>query len=323
MEIVGEKINGTRKRVARAVAERDVAFVQDLARRQAEADAAYLDVNAGTKPQDEPDDLVWLVKTVQEVVDVPLCLDSANPAALAAAIEVVELTPMINSINGERERLAGILPLVAQHGCRVIALAMDGARIPETTEARLAIVQRLVAETRQRGILDESVYVDPLAMAVATSQQSGVVSLDTMRAVNAEFPQVHLTYGLSNISFGLPARTRINQAFLTLALAAGLDSAILDPLDREMKAATLAAELVLGRDRFSLKLPPGLQGGPPGLIRLSSAIGETWPEQHSPGLNTVSRYTSDLLDRRWRMWTRGGRPASQVRDFANNSRTRA
>jgi 5-methyltetrahydrofolate--homocysteine methyltransferase len=261
MEIIGEKINGTRKRVGRAVAERDAAFVQDLARRQAEAGAAYLDVNAGTKPQDEPGDLVWLARTVQEVVDVPLCLDSANPAALAAAIEVVERTPMVNSINGEPERLAGILPLVADHGCPVIALAMDGARIPETTEARLAIVRRLVAETRQRGIPDERVYVDPLAMAVATSQQAGVVSLDTMRAVKAEFPGVHLTCGLSNISFGLPARTRINQAFVTLALAAGLDSAILDPLDREMQAAILSAELVLGRDRFSRNYTQAYRAG--------------------------------------------------------------
>ena len=113
MEIIGEKINGTRKRVARAVVERDAAFIQDLAQRQAEAGSAYLDVNAGTKPQDEPEDLVWLVRAVQDVVDLPLCLDSANPQALMAAIEVVERTSMINSINGEAERLEGILPLVA------------------------------------------------------------------------------------------------------------------------------------------------------------------------------------------------------------------
>ena len=261
MEIIGEKINGTRKRVAQAIAARDAAFVQDLARRQVEAGAAYLDVNAGTKPADEPADLVWLVEIVQAVANVPLCLDSANPQALAAAIDVVEQTPLINSINGEAERLAGILPLVADHGCGVIALAMDGARIPETSEARLAIVRRLVAETRACGIPDERVYVDPLVMAVATNQQSGLASLETMRGIKAEYPQVRLTCGLSNISFGLPARTRINQAFVTLALAAGLDSAILDPLDREMRAAILAAELVLGRDRFSRSYTQAYRAG--------------------------------------------------------------
>jgi cobalamin-dependent methionine synthase I len=261
MEIIGEKINGTRKRVAQAVAARDAAAFQDLARRQAEAGAAYLDVNAGTRPQDEPADLVWLVETVQAAVDLPLCLDSANPAALAAAIDVVAYTPLINSINGEPERLVGILPLVAEHNCRVIALAMDGVRIPETAEARLATVRRLMAEMRARGIPDEQIYVDPLVMAAATSAQSGVTSLNTMRAVKAEFPAVHLTCGLSNISFGLPARSRINQAFLTLALAAGLDCAILDPLDREMRAAILAAELVLGRDRFSRNYTQAYRAG--------------------------------------------------------------
>jgi 5-methyltetrahydrofolate corrinoid/iron sulfur protein methyltransferase len=261
MEIIGERINGTRKRVSEAVAARDAAFIQDLARRQAEAGAAYLDVNAGTKPQNEPDDLVWLVETVQEVVDMPLCLDSANPLALKAAIDIVERTPMINSINGEPKRLEGILPLVAQYDCRVIALAMDGARIPETMEARMEIVRRLISETRTHGVPDERVYVDPLVMAVSTSQQSGAVSLDTMRAIKSEFRQVHLTCGLSNISFGLPARTRINQAFLTLALRAGLDSAILDPLDRELVAALLAAELVLGRDRFSRNYTQAYRAG--------------------------------------------------------------
>jgi cobalamin-dependent methionine synthase I len=261
MEIIGEKINGTRKAVARAVAERDAAFIQGLARRQAEAGSAYLDVNAGTKPQDEPDDLVWLVQTVQAVVDLPLCLDSANPRALMAALGAVARTPMINSINGETDRLAALLPLVAGSGCRVIALAMDGMRIPETAAARTAVIHRLIEATRAANVPDEHVYVDPLAMALATNGRSGLIALEAMRLVREEYPQVHLTCGLSNISFGLPARTRINQAFLTLALAAGLDSAILDPLDRDIKAAILAAELVLGRDRFSRSYTQAYRAG--------------------------------------------------------------
>ena len=261
MEIIGEKINGTRKRVGQAVEERDAAFIQDLARRQMEAGSAYLDVNAGTKPEDEPADLVWLVETVQAIADIPLCLDSANPLALAAAIDAVKQTPMVNSINGEEERLKDILPLVAKHGCRVIALALDGARIPETAEARMAIIRRIMAETRDCGVADEKVYIDPLAMTISTNAHSGLIFLDTMGAVRSEFPEVHLTCGLSNISFGLPARTRINQAFLTLALAAGLDSAILDPLDSEMRAAILTTELLLGRDRFSRNYTQAYRAG--------------------------------------------------------------
>ena len=147
---------------------------------------------------------------MQAVADTPLCLDSANPQALTAAIEAVDKTPMINSLSGEPARLEGILPLVAEHGCRVIALAMDEVRIPETSEVRV---------------------------------------------------KVHFTAGLSNISFGLPARSFINRAFLTLALAAGLDSAILDPLDQDLRAALLAAELVLGRDDYCLNYTRAYRAG--------------------------------------------------------------
>jgi len=261
MEIIGEKINGTRKRVAQAIAERDTAFIQDLARKQAEAGSAWLDVNAGTHPQREPDDLVWLIEAVQAVVDTPLCLDSANPPALAVAIQAVRQTPMINSISGEPQRLAGVLPLVAEHGCRVIALAMDATKIPETSEARVAIIHKVMEATRAAGIPDEHVYVDSLAMTISTNTKSGPIFFDTLRAVHAAYPNVHLTAGLSNISFGLPARSFINRAFLTLAVAAGLDSAILDPLDQELKAALLAAELVLGRDRYCLNYTRAYRAG--------------------------------------------------------------
>ena len=252
MKIIGEKINGTRKRVAQAITERDVDFIQDLACMQADAGADWLDVNAGTHPSREPDDLVWLIEMVQAVTDVPLCLDSANPKALSVAIKAVERTPMINSISGEPERLEDILPLAAEHGCTVIALMMDDKGIPETVEERVDIVHRVMAETRRRGLLDNTIYVDPLAMTIATNVQSGMIACAAIRAIHEAYPDVHFTIGLSNISFGLPARSYINRAFLTLALAAGLDCAIIDPLDREMRAALVTAELVLGRDRHCL-----------------------------------------------------------------------
>lgn len=261
MEIIGEKINGTRKRVARAIAERDADFIQDLARRQSEAGSAWLDVNAGTHPKQEPDDLIWLVETVQAVVDTPLCLDSANPRALEAAIKSVNQTPMINSISGEPQRLEEILPLVAAHGCRVIALAMDAKKIPETAEARVAVIEKVLAATHAADIPDERVYVDPLAMTISTNIQSAMIFFDTLRAVHSAFPKIHFTAGLSNISFGLPARSYVNRAFLTLAMQAGLDSAILDPLDPELKAAMLAAELVLGRDRHCLNFTRAYRAG--------------------------------------------------------------
>ncbi len=252
MKIIGEKINGTRKRVARAIAERDADFIKQLASRQAEAGSTWLDVNAGTHPDQEPEDLIWLIEAIQSVVDTPLCLDSANPAALNVAITAVNKTPMINSISGEPERLEKILPLVAEHGCEVIALAMDDKKIPETYEKRLEVIEIIMTATRAAGVPDNKVYVDPLAMTIATANQSAVMACETIRTVKAQYPDVHFTMGLSNISFGLPARSQINRTFLTLAIQAGLDSAIVDPLNRELQAAILTTELLLGQDRHCL-----------------------------------------------------------------------
>ncbi len=252
MKIIGEKINGTRKRVGRAIAERDAGYIKDLALRQAEAGASWLDVNAGTHPDQEPDDLIWLIENIQSVVDTPLCLDSANPRALKIAIQAVHKTPMINSISGESQRLSGILPLVAEHGCQVIALAMDEKKIPESAEKRFEVVQKVLAETQSAGVPDSHVYVDPLAMTLSTNNQSAMIAFETMRRVKAEHPEAHLTIGLSNISFGLPARSLVNRYFLSLAIQAGLDSAILDPLDREIQAAILASQLILGQDAHCL-----------------------------------------------------------------------
>ncbi len=268
MRIIGERINGTWTRVKKAVSARDGSFIQELARRQVEAGVDWLDVGAGTPPERELEDLAWLVQTVQEVVEVPLCLDSANPRALAAAIKQVRQTPLINSISGEQSRLDGILPLLRDTECEVIALAMDDRGVPSTVEDRLAAIGRVLDALRGAGVPDERIYVDPLVLAVAADTESGRLAFDAIRAVRAEFPDAHVSCGLSNISFGLPVRTLINQAFVTLALEAGLDTAILDPLDRELRKALLAAEVVLGHDRYCLNYTrayrAGLLNGPGG-----------------------------------------------------------
>lgn len=252
MKIIGEKINGTRSQIAKAVVERDADLIRTLARRQVDAGAEWLDVNAGTLPEREPDDLVWLVKTVQEVTDRPLCLDSSNPKALVAALTVTAQTPLINSISGEPSRLTSVLPVVIEHGCPVIALCMDDQGIPSNVETRLRVLRRLLEETRRAGVPDERVYVDPLVMTMATNTECANIALTTMRAVRAEFPATHLTVGLSNVSYGLPSRALINRTFLVLAMDAGLETAIADPLDRELRAAIFATDLLLGRDKHCL-----------------------------------------------------------------------
>jgi cobalamin-dependent methionine synthase I len=253
MKIIGEKINGTRKRVAQAIAERDTAYIQNLAQKQVEAGAHWLDVNAGTHPDREPQDLIWLISLVQDVMDVPLCLDSANPNALRVAMQEVKKTPMINSISGETSRLNSILPIVAEFGCDVIALCMDDKGIPATVEGRLDVIRKVVTETRAAGISDEKIFVDPLVMTIATNTDAARTTLSTMRAIRAEFPQAHISCGLSNVSFGLPIRSLINRTFLVLAIEAGMDTAIIDPNDRELQAALIATDLLLGYDKHCLK----------------------------------------------------------------------
>jgi 5-methyltetrahydrofolate--homocysteine methyltransferase len=252
MIIIGEKINGTRKRVARAIAERDGEFIRGLAISQAEAGADWLDVNAGTQPAQEPADLFWLIENIQAAVDTPLCLDSANPVALSAAIEAVDKTPLINSISGEPARLQNILPLAAKFECPVIALAMNDQRIPETSEARMNVLREVMRAVAAHQVPADRVYLDPLGMTVATNTNSGVVTLETIAAIRREYPDAHITMGLSNLSFGLPARSHISRSFLTLAIQAGLDSVIIDPTDRGLIAAIRSTELVLGRDRHCL-----------------------------------------------------------------------
>jgi 5-methyltetrahydrofolate--homocysteine methyltransferase len=261
--IVGEKLNGTLKDTAAAIAGRDEVYIQDMALRQAEAGADFLDLNAGTgaAPAQEPDDLIWLVDTVQAVTDVRLCLDSANPAAVAAALGRAAQPPLINSISGEKARLEGILPLLAGRAWGAIALLLDDSGIPPDVEGRLRVGRDLIEQTRAAGVADEQLYIDPLAIALSTRQDGALVAFETMRALREEYPQVHFGIGLSNASFGLPGRKVLNRVFLSHAMAAGLDLAIMDPLDDGLVSEMLATEVLLGRDRFCRRYTRAFKAG--------------------------------------------------------------
>ncbi len=261
MKIIGEKINGTRKMVAAAIANRDAEFIKSLAKKQVDGGAHWLDVNAGTHPDREVDDMLWLIDLIQGVTEAPLCLDSANPKALAAAMSAVKKTPMINSISGEPDRLNNVLPIVAQYGCEVIALCMDDKGIPENVDGRMVVARKLFGATRAANVPDDKVYVDALVMTIATNTEAGKATLDTIRAIRSEFPKAHISLGLSNVSFGLPVRSLVNRTFLTLAVAAGMDTAIIDPNDRELKAALFATDLLLGYDKHCLNYTRAFRKG--------------------------------------------------------------
>ncbi|MDR3576964.1 MAG: dihydropteroate synthase [Anaerolineaceae bacterium] len=261
MKIIGEKINGTRKLVGRAIAERDAGYIQNLAKKQVDGGAYWLDVNAGTFPDQEPEDLVWLVEIVQEVVDVPLCLDSANPTALRAAIQEVKRLPMINSISGESASLSGILPIVAEFGCEVIAMCMDDRGISDTSQGRMEVIHKVIGETRRAGVPDDKVYADPLTLTIATNTRAGQATFDTMRSIRDQYPQAHICCGLSNVSLGLPVRSLINRTFLVLALDAGMDTALIDPNDTQLLAAMRATDLLLGNDKHCLNYTRAFRSG--------------------------------------------------------------
>lgn len=253
MIIIGERINTSRKAIAPAVASRDEAFIKTEARRQLEAGAAFIDVNCGTMVDEEPEFLEWLVQTAQEATDgAPCSLDSPNPRALERALAAHRGKPIINSITAEKERLEAILPLVRDHQTGIIALAMNDDGMPETAEERFAIAAGLVERLTGVGIPIEDIYLDPLVRPVSTGVHYGRVVFETVQRIHREFSGIHTVCGLSNISFGLPARKIVNHTFLVMAMAAGLDSAILDPLDKRLMSLVYAAELLLEKDDYAM-----------------------------------------------------------------------
>lgn len=251
MIIIGEKINGSRKAVAQAILKRDKEFIRRLAKSQAEAGSHYLDVNAGTDPEREPEDIAWLVTTVQGACDIPLCLDSTNPEALRAGLDLVKQTPLINSVSGEMSRIEGVLPLALEYKTGLILLALDDETgIPDSSDGRMKIVDKLVGLARKGGLADAQLHVDPLVTAISTDTDSALITFDTIRKIRSAYPRVHITSGLSNISFGMPVRQLINRTFMAMAVQAGLDCAIADPNDGQLLGAMLAAEMLMGKDRY-------------------------------------------------------------------------
>ncbi|MFO7646401.1 MAG: dihydropteroate synthase [Desulfosarcina sp.] len=250
MIIIGELINASRKTIKAAIEAKDAAAIQQVARDQAEAGADYIDVNAGIFVGKEPEYLTWLVETVQQVVDKPCAIDSPDPAAIAAALTVHRGTPMINSISLEKERYEKVLPIIAGTQMKVIALCMSDKGMPQTVDDRLRITDELVNGLLKNNLKLENIFVDPLVQPLSVNDTFGVEFINAIERIVAAFPGIHTACGLSNISYGLPARTFMNRTFMTMAIAKGLDGAIVNPLDKRMMAAIIAAEALAGRDYF-------------------------------------------------------------------------
>lgn len=253
MIIIGEKINGTIPSVKKAIQEKDEEFIQSLAVRQDEAGADYIDVCASTAPDVEVETLKWLMDIVQNVSDKPLCIDSPNPRTIKQVIKYTKRPGIINSVSEEGDKCDVIYPLVQGTEWDVIALTCDHRGIPSDVETRIEITKSLVEKAEKYDIAPDRIHIDPLVIALSTDNKSLLKFIDATKAIKEIYPTIKVTSGLSNISFGMPLRKVVNQKFVTLAMYAGMDSAILDPCDRDMMATILATEALLGRDRHCRK----------------------------------------------------------------------
>lgn len=251
MLIVGELINTSRKDIKPAVESKDAAYIQKIAKEQVEAGANYIDVNCGTQVFNEPEVMEWLVKTVQEAVDAPLCIDSPNPKALEVGLALTKTKkPMVNSITAEKERFEIILPLVQKYNAKVVALCMDDSGMPETAEDRIVIVDKLIKDLTSNGVAEDDIYLDPLVKPVSTGDKAGLEVLETVRYIRENYPKVHSICGLSNISYGLPNRKILNQTFMIQTITMGMDAYILNPLDKKMMGFMYSSMALLGQDPF-------------------------------------------------------------------------
>ena len=261
MIIIGELINASRKAIKAAIEAGDATAIQKVATDQAEAGADYIDVNAGIFVGKEPEYLKWLVETVQEVTDKPCAIDSPDPLAIEAALSVHKGTPMINSISLEKERYDKLLPIIAGTDFKVIALCMSDSGMPQTVSDRMAIAEELVGGLVNSNVAVENIFVDPLVQPVSVDNTFGVEFINAIEQIVKTFPGIHTACGLSNISYGLPARKFMNQTFMTMAIAKGLDGAIINPLDQRMMANIIAAEALAGKDNFCMNYLKAFRAG--------------------------------------------------------------
>ena len=249
--VVGERINPTgKKRLQQALRDGDSAYPCAQAVAQAEAGAQVLDVNAGLPGIDEAATLEQLVKDLQAITDLPLQLDSSNPEALSRALRIYNGKPIVNSVNGEQKTLDTILPLCKKYGAAVVGLALDEHGIPADAEGRFAIAKRIAAAANAAGIPNEDIYIDCLTLTASAQQEGAVQTLEALTRCKKELG-VRTVLGVSNISFGLPCRGYLNTTFLTMAMAAGLDLAIMNPNTPEMMAAVRAYRVLTSQDKQS------------------------------------------------------------------------
>ncbi|ACL19937.1 dihydropteroate synthase DHPS [Desulfitobacterium hafniense DCB-2] len=261
MIIIGEKINGAIPSVARAIAERNSDFIRNLAKIQADAGANFIDVCASTDVNIEVETLRWLIDLVQEVTDTPICIDSPHVQAIVEAIPFCKRPGLINSVSGEGDKIDVIFPLIADTKWEVAALLCDDSGISKTAEKRLEVFSHIMKRAGEFNIAPSRLHIDPLVEMLCTSEDGINMIVGVMKEIKRQYPSVHITGGCSNVSFNLPVRKLVNQAFLVLAMNAGMDSGIIDPTNQDLAGMIFATEALLGQDEYCMEYISAFRDG--------------------------------------------------------------
>jgi len=265
MIIIGEKVNGSIPSVAKAIAERDEDWIRHLAKIQTEAGADFIDVCASVK-DNEVETLHWLIDLVQEVTDTPICVDSPNPASCVAAMKFCKRPGLINSVSMEGNKVDVVFPAIAGTKWQVIGL-LCAKGIPSSAEERLNVFDQLMAKAKEYDIAPSRIHIDPLVEMLCTSEDGISMVTEVIRAVKEKYPDIHVTGAVSNISYNLPVRKLLNQAFLVLAMNAGMDSGVMDPTNRDMMGMMYATEAMLGNDEYCMEYIGAYRAGKFGPVK--------------------------------------------------------
>lgn len=249
MIVIGERINTSRKEIAQAVAKKDAEFIKLEAKKQADSGAHFIDVNCGTNIHTEIEDLKWVAELAQSAVNLPLCIDSPNPKAIEAVLEIHKGRAFINSVTAEGYRAQAILPLVKKYDCFIIGLAMGDTGVPSTAQERCTAAKQILEFIDKFGIDREKLYIDVVVQSIATNTTQGIEFLNAIKLIKSSLGLKTIA-GLSNISFGLPKRTTLNSSFLSMAISYGLDAVIIDLTNPGIYSAFKAANVLTGGDSF-------------------------------------------------------------------------
>ncbi|MDR3053717.1 MAG: dihydropteroate synthase [Coriobacteriales bacterium] len=261
MIIIGEKINGFIPKTLAAINARDEDYIRFIAQGQKDGGANYLDICAGVAPEIERETMEWLMQIVQDAVDLPLCLDSSDPQVLLDMMPFAKRPGILNSVSLEEGKCEAILPAIADTEWCVVALTCDSTGLPGGPKAKFELASKIIGKANALGIASSRIFIDALVEGIATKEDSFLSFSEAIRLIKAEYPDVHFTSGLSNISFGMPYRKAINMQFLALSMAAGMDSAIMDPMSADMQATLHATNTLLGNDEYCMEYLQAYRGG--------------------------------------------------------------